>query len=87
LVDRLQNGTHRGKRRRGRPVSTGKDGIRDSMQRGDLKDEECFDCELWRKKIMSLGWGKLYTYRKNSIFLYIVQEVIAGHRSCVVCFV
>jgi hypothetical protein len=32
-----------GKRRRGRTVNTWKDGIRDSMKRGNLKDEECFD--------------------------------------------
>jgi hypothetical protein len=44
LLDRLQNGTHKGK-----------DGIKDIMQRGNLKDEGCFDRELWRKEIMSLG--------------------------------
>jgi hypothetical protein len=44
-----------GKRRRGRPVNTWKDGIRDSMQRGNLKDEECFDREIWKTKNMSLG--------------------------------
>jgi hypothetical protein len=44
-----------GKRRRGRPVNTWKDGITDSMQRRNLKDEECFDREIWRTKIMSLG--------------------------------
>jgi hypothetical protein len=43
-----------GNRRRGRPVNTWKDGIRDSMYRRNFKDEECFDRELWRKKIMSL---------------------------------
>jgi hypothetical protein len=42
-------------KRWGRPVNTWKDEIRGSMQRGNLKDEECFDRELWRKKIMSLG--------------------------------
>jgi hypothetical protein len=44
-----------GKRRRGRPVNTWKDAIRESMQRRNLKDEECFDREIWRTKIMSLG--------------------------------
>jgi hypothetical protein len=44
-----------GKRRGGRPVNTWKDGIRESMQRGTPKDEECFDLELWRKKITFLG--------------------------------
>jgi hypothetical protein len=29
-------------------VNTGKDGIRDSMQRRNLKDEECFDREIWK---------------------------------------
>jgi hypothetical protein len=43
------------KRRHGIPVNTWKDGIRDSMQRRNLKDEECFDREFWRKKIMSFG--------------------------------
>jgi hypothetical protein len=52
------------KMRRGRPVNTWKDGIRDSIQRGNLKDEECFYRELWRKKIMSLGLGELCTHRK-----------------------
>jgi hypothetical protein len=42
-----------GKRRHDRPVNTWKNGTRDSMQRRNLKDEECLDCELWRKKIMS----------------------------------
>jgi hypothetical protein len=39
------------KRRRGRPVDTGKGGIRDSMQRRKGKDEECFDLEVWKKKL------------------------------------
>jgi hypothetical protein len=49
LLDRLQNGTH------GRPVDTWKDGIRDSMQRRNLKDAEYFDRELWRKQVMFLS--------------------------------
>jgi hypothetical protein len=44
-----------GKKRRGRPVNTWKGGIRESMQRGNLKNAGCFDGELWKKKIMSLG--------------------------------
>jgi hypothetical protein len=44
-----------GKRRRRRPVNTWKDGIRESMQRRNLKDEECFVRVIWRTKIMSLG--------------------------------
>jgi hypothetical protein len=43
-----------GRRRRGRPVNTWKDGVRKSMQRRNLRDEECFDREFWGKKIMSL---------------------------------
>jgi hypothetical protein len=35
-----------GKRRRDRPVNTWKDGIRGSMQRRNIIDEECFDREL-----------------------------------------
>jgi hypothetical protein len=39
-----------GKRSRGRKVNTRKGGIKDSMQRRNLKDEEYFDGGLWRKK-------------------------------------
>jgi hypothetical protein len=28
-----------------------KDGIRDSMQRTNLKDEECFDPEFWKENV------------------------------------
>jgi hypothetical protein len=52
-----------GERRRGRPVNTWNNGIRDSMQRGNLKDGECFDRELWRKKIVFLGSGNLCIHR------------------------
>jgi hypothetical protein len=45
-----------GKRRRGRPVNTWTDSIRSSRQRRNLKYEECFDLEIWVKKIYtSLG--------------------------------
>jgi hypothetical protein len=41
--------------RRGRPVNMWKDGISDSMKRRNLKDEEYFDCELWRgEKVFGL---------------------------------
>jgi hypothetical protein len=53
VLDRLQNGTHKGKRRHGRPVNTWNDGIWDSMQRRNLKDEAYLDRELWRKITMS----------------------------------
>jgi hypothetical protein len=36
------------------------------MQRRNLKDEECFDREIGRTKIMSLGWGKLCIHGQNS---------------------
>jgi hypothetical protein len=35
---------------RKRPVNRRKDGIRDRMQRRNIRDEECFDGEIWRKK-------------------------------------
>jgi hypothetical protein len=44
-----------GKRKRSRPFNTWKDGIRESMKRRELKDEECMYRDLWRRKIMSLG--------------------------------
>jgi hypothetical protein len=44
-----------GRRRPSRQVNAWKVEIRDSMQRGKLKDGECFNRELWKKKIMSLG--------------------------------
>jgi hypothetical protein len=34
------------------------------MQRKNLKDEEYFDREIWRTKIMSLSWGKLCIHGK-----------------------
>jgi hypothetical protein len=36
-------------------VNTWKNGIRDSIKSRNFKVEECFDRELWRKIIMSLG--------------------------------
>jgi hypothetical protein len=50
--------------------------IRDNMQRRNLKDEECFDRELWRKKIMSLDWGKLCTHRKIPIYKACTQSAL-----------
>jgi hypothetical protein len=35
------------------------------MKRRELKDEECMDRDLWRREIMSLGWGKLFIHGKN----------------------
>jgi hypothetical protein len=52
IARRVAEWNPQGKRRHGRPVSTWKNGIRGSMQRRNLKDDECFDCELWRKKIV-----------------------------------
>jgi hypothetical protein len=59
-----------GKRRLGRPVNTWKDGIRDCMQRKNLKDEEYFDRELWRENLMSLGSEKLCIHRKILIYTF-----------------
>jgi hypothetical protein len=53
-----------GKRRRGRPVNTWKDGIRDSMQRRNLKDEEYFDREIWRTKIVFRLRKTVYSRKK-----------------------
>jgi hypothetical protein len=39
-----------GKMRYGTPGSTWKDGIKNSIQSRNLKGEEYFDRELWRKK-------------------------------------
>jgi hypothetical protein len=51
-----------GKRRRGRPVNIWNDGIRDSMQRRNLRDEECFDRELWKKKTV-------YSQKNSDIYI------------------
>jgi hypothetical protein len=47
-----------GKRRRGRPVNTLKNGFRDSMKKRNVKVEECFDLELWRKKSVVFEFKK-----------------------------
>jgi hypothetical protein len=60
-----------GKRRCDRPVSTWKDGIRDSMQRRNLKGIEFFDRELRRKKIVSPGGVKLYSHKNSYMNIYI----------------
>jgi hypothetical protein len=67
-----------GNRRRGRPVSTWKDGVRNGMQRRNLQDGECFDRELWRMKIMSSGRGKLCTHRKIFTFTSNVRLIFCG---------
>jgi hypothetical protein len=36
------------------------------MKRRKLKDKECMDRNLWRRKIISLGWGKLCIHGKTS---------------------
>jgi hypothetical protein len=55
IVKQVAEWKSQGKRKRGRPVNTWKDGIRESMKRRELKNEECMDRDLWRRKIMSLG--------------------------------
>jgi hypothetical protein len=52
IVKQVAEWKPQGKRKRGRP--TWKDGIRESMRRRELKNEECMDRDLWRRKIMSL---------------------------------
>jgi hypothetical protein len=63
-VKRMEDGTivkqvtelkPQGKRKRGRPINTWKDGIRESTKRRELKNQEYMDRDLWRRKIMSLG--------------------------------
>jgi hypothetical protein len=55
IVKQVAEWKPQGKRKRGRPINPWKDGIRESMKRRELKDEECMDRDLWRRKIMSLG--------------------------------
>jgi hypothetical protein len=64
-----------GKWRCGRPVNTRKDEIRDSMQRRNLKDEECFDRELWRKKIV---FGLRKAVFTEKIPIYIISNVFVA---------
>jgi hypothetical protein len=54
-VEQVAEWKPQGKRKRGRQINTWKVGIRESMKRRELKDEECMDRDLWRRKIMSLG--------------------------------
>jgi hypothetical protein len=62
-----------GKRRCGRPVSTWKDGITDSMQRRNLKGEECFDREIWRETIYVIGLRKtVYSHKHSYISLLLL---------------
>jgi hypothetical protein len=55
IVKQVAEWNSQGKRKRGRPINTWKDGIRESMKRREIKDEEYMDRDLWRRKIMSLG--------------------------------
>jgi hypothetical protein len=55
IVNQVAEWKPQGKRKRGRPVNTWKDGIRESMKRREIKDEEFMNRDLWRRKIMSLG--------------------------------
>jgi hypothetical protein len=55
IVKQVAEWKPQGKRKRGRPVNTWKDGIGESMKRRELKDEECMNRDLRRRKIMSLG--------------------------------
>jgi hypothetical protein len=50
----------------GRPVSTRRDGIRDSMQSRNFKNKEYFDLELWREINYGLRLRKTAYSQKNS---------------------
>jgi hypothetical protein len=55
IVKHFAEWNPQGKRKRGRPIDTLKDGIRDSMKRREFKNEGYMDRDLWRIKIMSLA--------------------------------
>jgi hypothetical protein len=74
IVRRVAEWNQQGKRRHGRPVNTWKDGIRDSMQRRNLKDEECFDQVFWRKKIV-FGLRKTVYSQKNSYICLLCMKL------------
>jgi hypothetical protein len=63
-----------GKRRRGSRIGTWKDGIRNGMQRRNLKNEEYFDRELWMKKKKYDSWlrNTVYSQKNTCIYIYIV---------------
>jgi hypothetical protein len=52
IVKQVAEWKPQGKRKRCRPINTWKDGIRESMKRRELKDEECMVRDLWRRKII-----------------------------------
>jgi hypothetical protein len=54
IVKKVAEWNPHGKRKRGGPINTRKDEIRESMKRRELKEEECVDRDLCRRKIMSL---------------------------------
>jgi hypothetical protein len=57
-----------GKRGRGRLISTWKEEIRDSMQRRNFRDEECFHRELWEEKKYMFALKKNVSSQKNSFY-------------------
>jgi hypothetical protein len=59
------------KRRHSRSVRTWKDRIRDIVQRKSLKDEECFDRELWRKNMLCLWVEEKCIHRKIPLIMKI----------------
>jgi hypothetical protein len=60
-----------GEMRRGRLVNSWKGGIRDSMQRRNLEDGECFDAELCTAKNCAFWFRKTVYSQKNS-YAYIM---------------
>jgi hypothetical protein len=65
IVRQVAEWNPQGKRRRGRQFNTWKSGIMDSKQNRNLKDEEYFHRELYRKKI-AFGLRKIMYSQKNS---------------------
>jgi hypothetical protein len=55
------------KRRGSRPVNMWKVGIRNSMHRRNIKNEDYFDKELWKKKKMCLWVEETVYSQRNSV--------------------
>jgi hypothetical protein len=64
IVKQVAEWKPQGKRKRGRPINTWKDGIRESIKRRELKDEECIDRVGEKNHVF--GLKKTVYSRKNS---------------------
>jgi hypothetical protein len=69
IARRVADWKPQGKRSRGRPISTWKGGIGDSMLRRNLKNEEYFNRELRREKNYVFGLRKT-TYSQKISYIY-----------------